>query len=105
MSMHCAREAQVANCADELNSRSDRTLGIMFLRLLVSKVDEHAIAEEARHRTAEVRGNVGACFVDGAHDLALVFRVGVGRGGQSSDLARQDVQLATLSQAGATARL
>src|SRR5262245_11300126 len=105
MGMHATRKAQVTNRANELNSRSDGTLGIMFLRLLVTKVDEHAIAEEPRNQTAEVPGNIGACPVDGAHDLALVFRVGVDRGGQSADLACQDAQLTALSQARAAARL
>ena len=48
----------------------------------------YLVKRELFRRAAEVRGNVSACPVDGAHDLTLVFWVGVGSCGQSTDLTR-----------------
>jgi hypothetical protein len=50
-------------------------LGIIFVRLRIAKVHEHAVAHELRNEPAEALHGLGDALLIGGNDLAEVFRV------------------------------
>ena len=92
-----ARKVEITDGVDQCKPSPDRALGIVFLRVPVSKVEQHAVAGDPRHHPAEAFGDIGACLVHTVHQGALVLGIEPGRQGcQPADLARQDAQLPAL---------
>ena len=60
---------------DQLQSRPDRPLGVVLMRLRIAEINEHAVAHVFGHEPAEAAHRLGDAFLIGRNDLAQVLRV------------------------------
>src|SRR5713101_2447221 len=66
---------QRAHSLDQLQSCMDRAVGVVFMRLGITKVDQQAIPEILRDMAVKALNDFGTGGLIGPHDLPQVFRV------------------------------
>jgi hypothetical protein len=94
------RKSSRGQSADRLDHRqpgAHRPLGIVFMRLRIAEIDQHAIAHIFGDKAVEAADRLGDCAVIGADQLPQILRVETRRECRRADeIAEHHRQLAPL---------
>ena len=100
------REAEAADRVDEVEPGPDRALGIVLVRLRIAEIGQHAVAQKLGDVALEALDRPGAAVLVGAHDLAQVLGVELGRElGGTDQIDEHHGELAALRLGAAAGRL
>ena len=92
----CSR-LQLRRRLDDIDSRPDRALGVVLVRLRIAEIGEHAVAHVFGDEAAVARDQRRAAFVIGGDDLAHVLGIEPrGERRRADEIAEHHGQLAAL---------